>query len=217
MCCIFQGQSGKLLGRRLPSIIPGSEIPTWSKEVNICEDPYSSFVTSSIFQRYLYLRRFPNLNQIFKIKKVNIQVPFNECDEWSGIVLCFVFERHQHPSLINFQSIKVDGFQTNCCPFDFDIGEKYGKLESHHLGLLYLSYLHNWETPCVSIDAKEFHQVEIKIAITGFEVEKIGVRLVYKEDIVDPNRTIAHDSSKRSGGGFSSGWRRIETVHSVAW
>ena len=217
MCCIFQGQSGKLLGRRLPSIIPGSEIPTWSKEVNICEDPYSSFVTSSIFQRYLYLRRFPNLNQIFKIKKVNIQVPFNECDEWSGIVLCFVFERHQHPSLINFQSIKVDGFQTNCCPFDFDTGEKYGKLESLHLGLLYLSNLHNWKTPCVSIDAKEFHQVEIKIAITGFEVEKIGVRLVYKEDIVDPNRTIAHDSSKRSGGGFSSGWRRIETVHSVAW
>nr|POE93690.1 disease resistance-like protein csa1 [Quercus suber] len=55
--------------------------------------------------------------------------------------------------------------------------EKYGKLVSHHLGLLYLSNLHDWETPCVSIDAKEFHQVEIKIAITGFELEKIGVRL----------------------------------------
>nr|POE61940.1 plant intracellular ras-group-related lrr protein 4 [Quercus suber] len=40
---LFKGQSGKLLGRRFPSIIPGSEIPTWSKEVNICEDPYSSF------------------------------------------------------------------------------------------------------------------------------------------------------------------------------
>ncbi|KAL4628703.1 hypothetical protein ACB092_05G258900 [Castanea dentata] len=194
---LFKGQSGKLLGRRLPSVIPGSEIPTWSKEVNICEDPYSSFVTSSIFQRYLYP----------KIKKVNIQVPFNECDEWRGIVLCFVFvpsKRHQHRSLINFQSIKVDGFQKNCCPFDFNIGEKYGKLKSHHLGLLYLSNLHNWEIPCVSIDAKEFHQVEIKIAITGFEVEKIGVRLVYKEDIEDPNQTIAHDSSNRSGRRFGN-------------
>nr|XP_023891406.1 TMV resistance protein N-like [Quercus suber] len=213
---LFKGQSGKLLGRRFPSIIPGSEIPTWSKEVNICEDPYSSFVTSSIFQRYLYLCSFPNLDQIFKIKKVNIQVPFNECDGWRGIVLCFVFvpsERHQRPSLINFQSIKVDGFQTNCCPFDFDVGEKYGKLESHHLGLLYLSNLHNWRTPCVSIDAKEFHQVEIKIAITGFEVEKIGVRLVYKEDIVDLNQTIAHDSSNRSRRRFSS----YEVVYSVGW
>nr|XP_023926108.1 disease resistance protein TAO1-like [Quercus suber] len=74
--------------------------------------------------------------------------------------------------------------------------EKYGKLVSHHLGLLYLSNLHDWETPCVSIDAKEFHQVEIKIAITGFELEKIGVRLVYK----DPNQTIAHDSSNLRGG-----------------
>ena len=37
-------------------------------------------------------------------------------------------------------------------------------LISHYLGLLYLSNLHNWKTPCVSIDAKEFHQVEIKMA-----------------------------------------------------
>ena len=36
--CIFQGQSGKLLARRLPSIILGSEIPSWLKEVKICKE-----------------------------------------------------------------------------------------------------------------------------------------------------------------------------------
>ena len=82
-------------------------------------------------------------------------------------------------------------------------GGKYGKLESHYLGLLYLSNLHNWKTPCVSIIAKEFHQVEIKIAIWSLQVEKTEVRLVYKEDIEDPNQTIAHDSSNFSGRRFS--------------
>ena len=65
--CIFQGQSGKLLGRRLPSLIPGSEIPSWLKEVKICEEPYSSFVTSLSFQRYR--SHYANVNRIFKIKK----------------------------------------------------------------------------------------------------------------------------------------------------
>ena len=34
-------------------------------------------------------------------------------------------------------------------------------------------------------------------------MEKIEVRLVYKEDIEDPNQTIAHDSSNCSGRRFS--------------
>ena len=66
--CIFQGQSGKLLGR-LPCIIPGSEILTWFKEVNICEEP-GSVVTSQSFRRCL---TYPhNMNRIFKTKKENI-------------------------------------------------------------------------------------------------------------------------------------------------
>ena len=93
--CIFQGQSGKLLVRRLTSLIPGSEILSWLKEVKICEEPYSSFVTSLSFHRYR--SHYANVNRIFKIKKVNIQVPFNGCNEWKGILLCLVFvplERH---------------------------------------------------------------------------------------------------------------------------
>lgn len=198
-----QGQSGKLLGR-LPSIIPGSEILTWFKEVNICEEP-GSVVTSQSFRRCL---TYPhNMNRIFKTKKENIQVPFDTCDEWIGIVLCVVFvpsKRHQYPFQIEVDSIEVDSIESNGLRWEVSYGpsieEKYGKLESHHLCFVYVSNVHsNIRTPCSSIDEKGFHEVEIKIATRSLEVEKIGVHLVYKQDIEDPNQTMAQDSSNSSG------------------
>ena len=61
--CIFQGQSGKLLGR-LPCIIPGSEILTWFKEVNICEEP-GLVVTSQSFRRCLTLNHITFVLSIY--------------------------------------------------------------------------------------------------------------------------------------------------------
>ncbi|XP_030971337.1 TMV resistance protein N-like isoform X2 [Quercus lobata] len=185
---MLQGQSGKLLARRLPSIIPGSEIPSWLKEVKICEEPHSSFVTSRGFQRYA------NVNRILKTKKVNIQVPFNGCDEWEGILLCLVFvprERHQYPSQIDVYSIEVDGeLQFSNL---YSIGGSYRKFESHHLWLLEFSldrflYTHKMSRPCGSIDAKGFHQVEMKIATEGMEVEKIGFGLKYEGEFLQGSR-----------------------------
>ena len=201
MLCIFQGPSGKLFGR-LPCIIPGSEIPTWFKEVNICEEP-GSVVTSEGFRSRV--SQALNMNQIFKTKKENIQVPFDTCDEWIGIVLCVVFvpsKRHQCPFQIGVDSIEVDSIESNemGLPSYPSIKEKYGKLESHHLWFVYLSHVHfNMRTPCSSIDEKGFHEVEIKIATRSLEVVKIGVHLVYKQDIEDPNQTMAQDSSNSSG------------------
>ncbi|KAL0012585.1 hypothetical protein SO802_007693 [Lithocarpus litseifolius] len=175
--CLQGGQSGKLLARRLPSIFPGSEIPSWLKEVKICAEPYSSSVTYLRFLRYP--SHYANVNRIFETKKVNIQA-FNGCDEWKGILLCLVFvplDRHRHPSEIDVYSVGVDGRTEYLIPF-YRIGERYCKFESHHLKLVYLPlslYRNaNMMSPpcsCGSIDAKGFHQVEIKIATGGLVYE----------------------------------------------
>ena len=71
---------------------------------------------------------------------------------------------------------------------------KYGKVESPHLWLLYLSTHHcvsNWGQKCSHIDANGFSQLEIKTLVDNVEVEKIGVHLVYKQDIEDSNETMA--------------------------
>ena len=70
---------------------------------------------------------------------------------------------------------------------------KYGKVESPHLWLLYLSTHHsvsNWGQICSRTDAKGFSQLEIKTLVDSVKVEKIGAHLVYKQDIEDPNQTI---------------------------
>ena len=146
-----------------------------------------------------------------KTKKVNIQVPFDTCDEWIGIVLCVVFvpsKCRQYPFQIEVVSFEVDSFEVDSIKrntlgrsvsFFSSTGEKYGKLESRHLGFFYLSSVDPFMiTPWSSIDEKGFHEVEIKIATWSLEVEKIGVHLVYKQDIEDPDETMAQDSSDSS-------------------
>ena len=218
MLCIFQGQSGKL---PLSCIIPGREIPTWFKEVNICEELRSVVIYDSFG---ICLSHPPNMNQIFKTKEVNVQVPFHTCDERIGIVLCVVFvpsKHHQYPFRIKIDSIESNGLMSlgSILPFDFIIEEKYGKLESHHLWFVYLSNVHSYmRTPCSSIDEKGFHEVEIKIATRSLEVEKIGVHLVYKQDIEDPNRTLAQDSSNSSGEQyFGEQYYLEESPHYFNW
>ena len=79
------------------------------------------------------------------------------------------------------------GFMTN-----------YGKVESPHLWLLYLSTRYsgsNWGETFSQIDANGAHQFEIEISSPEYEVEKVGFHLVYKQDIEDPNQTIAQCSN----------------------
>ncbi|KAK4580869.1 hypothetical protein RGQ29_024497, partial [Quercus rubra] len=103
--------SGKHLRGRLDIVIPGSEVPTW-------------FTQESMGH------------------KVKIQIPSDEWDERMGIALCVVFvpnEHHQYPRDCKLScSFEVNGCQMKN-PVVFEFTEDYGKLESHHLWLLYLS------------------------------------------------------------------------------
>ncbi|KAK9984835.1 hypothetical protein SO802_034360 [Lithocarpus litseifolius] len=159
-------------------IIPGREIPKWFEKVNICDT---------------------SVGPCYKTKKVKIQLPGSRsgCDEWRGIVLCVVFlpsERH-HRYQQNHH-IRVNGCQMRCFDFEpypdtwLNFTSEYGKVESHHLWLQSVSK-NNFRLPKTlgrSIDKKGFHQVELEIQTRGLEVEKIGFRVVYKQDIEDPNQ-----------------------------
>ena len=71
---------------------------------------------------------------------------------------------------------------------------KYGKVESPHLWLLYLPSQYfgsNWGKILSHTDANGFSQLKMKLSANRVGVEKIGVHLVYKQDIVDPNQTMA--------------------------
>ena len=110
-------------------------------------------------------------------------MPFNGCDEWEGILLCLVFvprERHQYPSEIHVYSLEVDGWLKILLPPKYSFGERNCKFESHHLWLVYLPHRPSPKSTCGAIDAKGFHEVEIKIATVSVEVGKIGFGLVYK-------------------------------------
>ena len=85
---------------------------------------------------------------------------------------------------IEVDSIKVDGRQMSEKAFlgnRFWRGtcfnaraQEYGKVESHHIWL----YSTSSKTLGCSVDEKRFHQVELKIASQGLEVEQIGFRVV---------------------------------------
>ena len=92
------------------------------------------------------------------------------------------------------------GFRTN-----------YGIIESHLLWLLYYSnYTLNDGRISSEIDANGFCQLKIKIDSQSFEVKKIGVRLVYRQDIEDPYQAMAHCINNSSmllwGPGCSPSW-----------
>jgi hypothetical protein len=157
MLGIFQGQSGKL-PHRLDIIIPGSEIPTWFSEESMGH-------------------------------KVSIIVPSYQIHELMGIALCIVFvpnKCHQHPRDCQLScSFKVNGCEMKS--LYTKLTEDYGKIELHHLWLLYSSY------PNFDPIRKKIlnSQLEIEISTRSLEVKKVGVRLVYEQDIEDHNLTMA--------------------------
>ena len=163
-------------------IIPGSEIPKWFRH-----------------------ERFSNESTGHR---VNIQVPsYYGCDGW-GIAICVVFipnECHPYSRMLKC-SFGVNGCEV-ASEARYTFSEKYGKVESHHLWLLYcshdylsnnpFSYL-NCEEALSQINAKGFGQLEIEISTLNLQVEKVGVRLVHKQDKEDPNQTMAQRITNRS-------------------
>ena len=57
--------------------------------------------------------------------------------------------------------------------------KKYDTIESHHLWLTYYSLLIG------------FHSYTIRVSSWNLEVEKIGARLIYRQDIENPSKTMA--------------------------
>ena len=152
MLCIFQGQSGKILGR-LPYILPGKEIPNGFEKANICDN------------------------------SVNIQLPRSGFDELEGTVLCFVVAPSEYSNHygIDISLFNLDGLRKHSDNNGNYSGSEYGKLESHHLWLQYLSFN---GLPGRSIDEKGFHQVGFTI-VTPNVVETVGFCLVNKRDVED--------------------------------
>ena len=122
----------------------------------------------------------------------NIGVSFRGCDDLIGIVLCFVLVPNgpQDSELTCYLYIN----EFKIAHFEQHLQSKYGKVESPHLWLLYLSSQYfgsDWGKILSHTDANGFSQLKMKLSANRKGVEKIGVHLVYKQDIVDPNQTMA--------------------------
>ena len=62
-----------------------------------------------------------------------------------------------------------------------------GRIESHHLGLQYLS--HDMLSADIDSDWKEiWSQIGIEISSQNLEVKKIGVRMVFEQEVDDPDQ-----------------------------
>ena len=122
----------------------------------------------------------------------NIGMSFHGCDDLIGIALCIVLvpngsQDSQLTCHLYINEFKVVYF----VPY---LQSKYGKVESPHLWLLYLSSQYfgsDWGKILSHTDANKFSQLKMKLSTNREGVEKIGVHLLYKQDIVDPNQTMA--------------------------
>ena len=180
MCGMFQGL---FLHNRFDIVIPGSEIPEWFRHQRIGNE-------------------------------VSIQEPYSIlCNEWMGIAICVVFcslPRHQiHKDcsiscylIANKKEMTFGPHTNNIVPL------------SDHIWLIYL-LPHFYEEYGIKLvwecDANGFSQFGISIESNcrGFEVKKCGLRLVYKKDIEDLNRTMTQrhhnfDNSIAAAEGYKS-------------
>ena len=124
---------------------------------------------------------------------MNIQEPSSGCDDVMEIALCAAFvPKKRLPRFSICQlSCSLNGVQMKHQVYS-GFRTNYGIIESHLLWLLYYSnYTLNDGRISSEIDANGFCQLKIKIDSQSFEVKKIGVRLVYRQDIEDPYQTKA--------------------------
>ena len=117
---------------------------------------------------------------------------FRGCDDLMGIAFCIVLVRNGSQVSQLAYSLYINEFRI--AYFVQYLRSKYGIVESPHLWLLYLSSQYfgsDWGKILSHTDANGFSQLKMKLFANGEGVEKIGVHLVYKQDIVDLNQTMA--------------------------
>ncbi|KAK9995061.1 hypothetical protein SO802_024764 [Lithocarpus litseifolius] len=176
---------GHFLHNRFDIVIPGSEIPEWFR------------------------------HQIMG-NEVSIQEPYSLlCNEWMGIAICVVFcslPRHQiHEHCYLACRLIANGKKVSLSPITGDIFPL-----SDHIWLIYLLpqfYKEKDATKLVwECDADGFSQIGVRIESRcgrGLEVKKCGLRLVYKKDIEDLNRTMTQrhhnfDNSMAAAEGYKA-------------
>ena len=164
MLYIFQRQRCPVPDRAYMMIMPGSEIPKWFSN-----------------ERFSYESRGCT---------VNIQMPsYYRYGGWS-IAICFLFRKfHQYCGIC---SLKFNGGRViDLHGLRFD--EKFGKVESPHVWLIYLShkYLsHPYQGFRSKLSNNGLNQLQIEVSNRrnpqqSLEVEKIRVCLAHEQDIED--------------------------------
>ena len=123
--------------------------------------------------------------------EVNIKEPVHLCNEWMGIVACYVFYQSHNNVCLNFYLI-ANGY--HIFPIA-GIGSD-SEVLSDHLMLVYMSPSFYDATDMKFLwkcDANGFSRIGIRIQVNnpGLEVKKCGFRMVYKKDIEDLNRITA--------------------------
>ncbi|XP_075651922.1 uncharacterized protein LOC142622358 [Castanea sativa] len=112
--------------------------------------------------------------------ELKVQVPSNWSIPPIRIAFCVVFVPDnwlECPRNLELSFI-IDGFPMN----EGEISgsrKEYGTIKSHHLWLTYYSYRNG------------FHPLTIRASSRNLEVEKIGVRFIYRQDIENPSKTLA--------------------------
>ena len=113
--------------------------------------------------------------------ELRVTLPYDLFNVPIGIALCVVFvpNKWRVPRRDWELSFLIYGIPMNKGAIS---GSKkgYGTIESHHLGLTYHSLL-----------LYGFHSCTIRVSSCNLEVEKIGARLIYQQDIENPSKTMA--------------------------
>ena len=145
--------------------------------------------------------------------ELNVQVPYNWCSVLVGIALCVVFvpKKMSCPCDWNL-SFTINGTSLSYREYS-DSRKDYGTIESNHLWLTY----HHLSKRFLSMLSQFYTNGLLMIAACSpnLEVEKIGVRLIYRQNIENPIKTMAQyinnssipyedhdiDNSSAEGGG----------------
>nr|POE88564.1 disease resistance protein rps4 [Quercus suber] len=125
--------------------------------------------------------------------EVNIKEPSHLCDDWMGIAICVGFSPSRHHFATSCKFI-ANGKLSSClavCPSSSE------DLLSDHIWLCYLLPQYCDETiKLLNVcEANELSQIGLKIENDSCVVKKCGLRMVYKKDIEELNRTMAQSSN----------------------
>nr|POF23177.1 hypothetical protein CFP56_59980 [Quercus suber] len=134
-----------------------------------------------------------------------------------GIALCIVLVPNSALYAGDFGitcSFEVNGYQmkyTHLC------WKNCGKIESHRLGLQFLSHYRlsngfdsDWKEVWSQSDANRICQIGIEISSPNLGVKKIGVHLVFEQEVDDPDQLWRDNSESRESDmdGYNDQLRR---------